>query len=105
MRATMLLATFCAVAVAFFAYTQLTIFVVAPIGALPEGRTILTWRTGKLEFIDSADAVCERTMGGVSLLCRAAVLAGLGKADAVITSFPYSDFLYLASTGGKRYDR
>ena len=68
------ISTFCALALLLFAYTQLTIFVVAQ-------------------------------MGGVSLLCRGAVLGGIGKSDALIARFPYSDFLYLASTGGKRYER
>ena len=51
-------------------YTQITIFVIPPIGAVPEGKTIIITRLNKTEFIDSPDGMCERIQGGVSLLCR-----------------------------------
>jgi hypothetical protein len=56
-------------------YTQLTIFVIPPIGALSEGRTVIITRLNKTEFVDSPDAMCERIQGGVSLLCRGMVMA------------------------------
>lgn len=87
------------------AYTQLTIFVVQPIGAVPEGRTIIMRRTGNLSFIDSADAVCEREAGGVSLLCRATVLGSVGGSDKILARLPYSEVLYSISTSGKHYER
>jgi len=88
------------------ACTQVTLFVIQPIGAIPEGRTLLIWRTGKLKFIDSADAVCERESGGVNLLCRGAVLAAIAKKDdSILLRLPYSETLYLASTNGKIYGR
>jgi hypothetical protein len=86
-------------------YTQFTLFVVQPIGAIPEGRTLLILRTGKLHFIDSGDGLCEREMGGVSLLCRMATLAQVVQNSYVIVRLPYSETLYLISTGGKTYDR
>jgi hypothetical protein len=88
-----------------FAYTQLTIFVIQPIGAVPEGRTIVMWRLGKLKFIDSADAACAREMGGVNLLCRGGMLAGVSNNADIIVRLPYSETLYMISTGGKTYDR
>ena len=89
------------------AYTQLTIFVVQPIGAIPDGLTVLIWRRGKTKFIDSADAVCARELGGVSLLCRGGVLAGIAgkEAEGILLRMPYSETLYLLSTGGARYDK
>lgn len=88
-------------------YTQLTIFVVQPIGAIPDGLTILVWRREKTKFIDSVDAVCAREMGGVSLLCRVGVLAGIAgkEADGILLRMPYSKTLYLLSTGGLRYGK
>jgi hypothetical protein len=86
-------------------YTQLTFFVVQPIGALPEGRTLLLRRTGRLKFIDSADAVCERETGGVNLLCRGAILGAVAREGNVLARLPYSSTLYSISTGGKEYDR
>lgn len=93
------------VAATVFTYTQLTIFVIQPLGALPEGRTLILWRLTKTKFIDSADSVCKREMGGVNLFCRAAVLDAVAKANSIILRLPYSNTLYLASTGGSRYSK
>lgn len=46
----------------------ISIFVVQPIGALPEGRTVILLRhpwkgANGLAFIDSADAFCARNSG------------------------------------------
>ena len=92
---------------ALAARLTLTLFVVQPLGAVPDGRTLVMWRTGSLKFIDSADAVCERTSGGVSLFCRIGVLGQIGKdADSrILLRLPYSRLLYLASTGGAEYNR
>jgi hypothetical protein len=90
-----------AIAVVF--YTQLSIFVVPPIGAVPEGRTLIITRLNNVNFIDSADAICERLMGGVSLLCRGAVLARVGSTASIYARLPYSETLYSISTGGREY--
>jgi hypothetical protein len=87
------------------AYTQLTIFVVPPIGALPEGKTVIITRLNKTEFIDSPDAMCDRIQGGVSLLCRAMVMGAVIEKATILARLPYSSWLYSISTGGKAYDR
>lgn len=94
-----------ALVVALLIYTQLTIFVVPPIGAIPDGRTVIMTRVGKGEFIDSPDAMCERLQGGVSLLCRAMIMGAVIKNTTIIARLPYSSTLYSISTGGKTYDR
>lgn len=86
-------------------YTQITIFVVPPIGAVPEGRTVIMLRLNKTNFIDSPDAMCERIQGGVSLLCRGMAMARVVEATTIMARLPYSETLYLISTGGKTYDR
>lgn len=86
-------------------YTQITIFVVAPIGAAPEGRTVVMLRLNKTEFIDSADAMCERLEVGVSLLCRGMMMSAVVNKGTILFRLPYSESLYLISTGGKVYDR
>ena len=86
-------------------YTQITIFVIRPIGALPEGKTLIMLRMGAMDFIDSADAICARKMGGVSLLSRGVVLGKVGENATILARLPYSEGLYLLSTGGKTYDR
>lgn len=83
----------------------LTVFIVQPIGAIPDGRTLIMSRMTTMNFIDSADAWCERKMGGVSLLCRIGVLGRIGNDATIYVRLPYSETLYLYSTGGKTYDR
>ena len=105
-RRTVLLVSLLALAVVgYCAFSQLTLFVIQPIGAVPEGRTLLIWRTGKLNFVDSADGVCAREAAGVSLLCRVAILGAVAKNNTVLVRLPYSEALYLISTDGKSYDR
>jgi hypothetical protein len=87
------------------ACSQLTLFVIQPIGSIPEGRTLVISRMNKTNFIDSADALCERTQGGVSLLCRGAMLGAIVNKAKIYARLPYSEYLYLKSTGGKSYDR
>ena len=91
--------------VAIVVYTQITIFVIQPIGALPEGKTLIMTRLNKTEFIDSADAMCERIQGGVSIMCRVAVLGAVMEKSTILARLPYSSMLYAISTGGKTYDR
>lgn len=85
--------------------TQVTLFVVQPIGALPKGRTLVISRLNNGQFIDSADAICERLMGGVSLMCRGIVLGRVTREATVYARLPYSSALYDMSTGGREYDR
>lgn len=86
-----------------FLIFQVSLFVIQPIGAIPKGRTLLIWRLNTMHLVDSPDGWCQRRIGGVSLLCRAAVLSQIAKKDVLIASFPYSDTLYLISTKGRRY--
>jgi hypothetical protein len=85
-------------------YTQITLFVIPPIGALPEGQTVIITRLNKTEFIDSPDAMCERIQGGVSLLCRGMVMGTVMNKTTILAKLPYSSWLYSISTGGKSYD-
>ena len=100
-----LLAVGICAATAIAIYTQITLFVVPPIGAVPEGRTVVMLRLNKTNFVDSPDAMCERIQGGVSLLCRGMVMAAVVEKTKIIARLPYSDWLYLVSTDGKRFER
>ncbi len=86
-------------------YTQLTIFVIQPIGAIPEGRTIVILRLDKTKFIDSADAICQREVGQVNLICRVGAMAAVANNSTILMRLPYSASLYRISTGGITYDR
>lgn len=81
-----------------------SIFVVQPIGAVPQGVTIVMIRTMNLKFIDSADAFCERTQSKVNLICRMLALGTVASNAVIVARLPYSETLYLWSTDGNRYE-
>jgi len=84
------------------------IFVIQPIGAIPDGVTIVYWRVGtKMPFVSSADGLLEESGSGVSLLGRGAVLAGIADpiTERELFRFGYSRTLYLWSTGGKEFSK
>ncbi len=83
----------------------ITIFVTQPIGALPDGATVIVTRGSRMMFIDSPDGWCERNNGGVSLPCRGAAMAGVAEHRKILLRLPYSSTLYSISTGGRFYDR
>ena len=85
--------------------TKITLFVIPPIGAIPEGKILVIHRLEKTKFIDSPDAMCERIQGGVSLLCRGMAIAAIANNNEILARLPYSSFLYGISTGGNSYDR
>lgn len=87
-------------------YNVFGFFTVQPIGAIPDGVTMLIVRAGtQLKFFDSADAMCERIQGGVSLLCRLGALGALAdQKEIIILRLPYIEAFYLASTGGVTYE-
>lgn len=93
------------VVLAAIVYLQVTVFVVQPMGALPEGRTVVMSRLNATKFIDSADAMCVRIQDGVNLLCRGMVLGQILEDATIYLRLPYSRTLYLISTGGAEYDR
>lgn len=102
-KLTALLALAAVATLAAVAASRITIFAVAPMGILPEGKTLIIARTDKTRFIDSADAVCERNFGGTNLLCRGATLAAVAQTATVYAKLPYSEIVYKISTGGKTY--
>jgi hypothetical protein len=88
------------------AYFLTALFVIQPIGAVPDGVTLWVWRGEKMRFFDSADGVCLRTTGSVSLLCRMAALGAVASGrDRIIARLPYSERIYLWSTDGQVFER
>ncbi len=84
--------------------TQVGFYSIQPIGAIPEGTTWLVWRASGEPFFNSADALCLKRIGSVSLLCRGLALAQAPK-DRIILKLSYWEFAYLQSTGGRRFER
>ena len=89
----------------FVLYSTVTIFVIPPIGVIPEGKTLIISRLNKTNFIDSADAMCERISGGVSLICRGMAMGTVLEKSTIYMRFPYVHSLYLISTNGATYER
>lgn len=84
------------------------IFVIQPIGAVPEGTSIVYWRVGSdLPFVASADGQLKDSGTGVSLLGRGMMLAKYSQQvnENKILRFKYSKWLYSISTGGSDYSK
>lgn len=73
------------------------VFVIQPIGALPEGGSVILYGRPKLQLVDSPDAICMRTTGAVTLFCRAAALGVVGDGSTILLRMPYADWLYALS--------
>ncbi|WDZ75449.1 hypothetical protein PWG15_12560 [Ensifer adhaerens] len=69
------------------------IFVIQPIGAIPEGVTAIVVNIRGLNFIDSPDAFCAR-QGQPNLICRGMSAARVAQEGTVVLRLPYSQALY-----------
>ncbi len=88
--------------VVIIAHFALTLFMIQPIGMLPEGRTLVTSRIGLSSLIDGEDAIFERQMGGISLLCRSITIGKYMEETTLFFRSPYSETLCLWSTDGRK---
>lgn len=73
------------------------IIVIQPIGAIPDGITVIVSGVPNLKFVDSPDAICQRINGGVSLLCRGATAAAIANKGKILLRLPYSSILFRLS--------
>lgn len=80
------------------------VFTIQPMGAVPEGRTVIVWRASGEPFFNSLDAICLDRMGAVSIMCRIGAIQA-APTDRIILRLPYMRWAYLLSTGGKEFDR
>jgi hypothetical protein len=85
-------------------YFFLGFYTIQPIGALPEGKTILVRRASGEPFFNSPDGTCLRRLGEVSILCRLQAMRD-APLERILLRLPYSRFAYLRSTGGAEFDR
>jgi hypothetical protein len=74
-------------------YTQFTIFIAPPAGAVTDGRALVMFRfrLGEVssEFIDSPDAMCERRQGYADSICRSVILNAVEHDSTVLVRLPY----------------
>lgn len=87
----------CALAIAIIAAVAiygLRLFVIPPIGALPDGATvIIAGAPPEIQLVESADAMCLREADMQNLLCRGAMLALVANKMQRVAVLPYSRFL------------
>lgn len=69
------------------------IFIVKPIGAVPEGRTVIVFGASGLNAVDSPDAFCLRNQGNVTLICRAAAISAVVNKGKILLRLPYIGIL------------
>jgi len=97
-----------AILLIIFCRLYLGIFVVQPIGAIPDGTTIIYWRGNlNLPFVSSPDGLAVKSGAGLSLLSRGIMLGAFIEPikKRELLALPYSEFLYLWSTDGIQYDK
>jgi hypothetical protein len=92
------------VGIVAFVWAFLGVYTVQPIGALPDGVTLIVWRHNGEPFFNSPDGMCLRVSNEVSLMCRA-IAMGQAPVDRILLRLPYMEMAYLASTGGSSFDR
>lgn len=90
---------------AVFIHTSISFFAVQPIGAFPDGSTFVMWKKGKMGTFESADGLCIKATGGVSLMCRSMMIGTVLDKDDVLFKIPYIKSIYLRSTDGQEFDR
>lgn len=89
-------------------YFTVGFYVTQPIGAIPDGATLVYVRVGtKLPFVSSADGLLKSHDMDVSLMGRGIMMGMVGKVvkDRRLFVLPYIHGLYLISTGGATYER
>jgi len=89
--------------IGLFVYWNFGLYTVQPIGALPQGATVVVWRGSGEPFLNSPDGTCLRVQQKVSLLCRLAAF-GAAPTDRIILRLPYQHWAYLGSTGGLTFE-
>jgi hypothetical protein len=92
----------------FLFYFSIGFFVIQPIGAIPDGATIMYFRLGlNVSFITSADGILIGNGQDVSLLGRMIILGKFGETvnGRKIIKLPYSKSFYLMSTGGREFEK
>ena len=89
-------------------YFSVGFFVIQPIGAIPDGVTIMYFRFGlNVSFISSPDGILIDNGQDVSLLARMIIMGKFGEVvnERKIGRLPYSETMYLISTGGKQFEK
>ena len=87
-----------------FLYSYIGLFVIQPIGAIPDGVTIVYKRWGtSIDFVESPDVLSKKIRGNVSLLTRMIALSSFMKSrkDDILFRLPYFESLYLITTDSK----
>lgn len=80
-------------------YTQFTILVINPLEGFSDNpKTMLITRMENTRFLDTPEAICRRTDGGLSATCSKAISSRINNGGKVYANFPYADWLYKISS-------
>jgi hypothetical protein len=102
------------VLLAIILYKSIGLYVIQPIGVIPDGVTVVYLRWSPLEpdkylsvpFIESTDGQLLRTSGEVSLFARVIAMGTFMKLieNRILLKLPYFESFYLISTKGTRFE-
>jgi hypothetical protein len=84
----------CVAAIVIAWLVGVRVLVIQPIGAIPDGVTLIVFGVPNMHLIDSPDAICQRSQGGVSLLCRGMTAAAIADRGEILARLPYSEMLF-----------
>ncbi|MFI3035268.1 hypothetical protein [Atlantibacter hermannii] len=104
-RITVFALLFMIIVMPVFIAQKITFFSIQPIGAIPDGVTVVMWRKDGMKLFDSPDGICLRRVGSVSLMCRAMAMGNITDKTEIIFKLPYIEKAYMLSTEGKKFDR
>lgn len=98
-RGPLILAALASLGILVALYLNTGLYSLPPLGALPEGKTVLVWRAEGEPFFNSPDALCHERLGYVSLFCRGAALMQ-APTDRIILRLPYQEWAFNLSVPG-----
>ena len=81
---------------------RLELFSIQPLGAVPDGLTLLVWRHPGEPFFNSLDGSCERSEGALSVACRGRAIVA-APIERIVWRLPYLDWAYRASVTRQTY--
>ena len=86
-------------------WSTFSVFVVPPIGAIPEGKTIIIFKPdrliikGSMDFIETLDHMQYSNLGKVTLIGRLGILYAVSKTN-IVCRLPHSSILEWIGNGG-----
>ena len=74
-------------------YATSAIFVVPPVPAVIEGKTLIVTRMKGMAFLDSPAGWCAREAGEATVICQGLMLTRVAQDARILLELPYSETL------------